>query len=239
MASGQDIISDHYTRLYDAGALSTRDLPLFDTLNRLSDRMRMRWKQDSGWLAFRGAAYCYDRLKEVPQRLLARWADARRKSGMLTVSELTEIAALNDTQLDSEDMAEGAWAIYGLNEWAWVQNRRCRDHWRLLTDLPAQLLDAVIGADGMALSDMPALREQQCIALLLAPQASGLQLRLQDFVGASLRVTLPKPEKIRDVQNGKSYDPMDYEPVFHYEYGDTSTRRKTREISPNGERSSG
>ena len=46
--------------------------------------MRLRWNKDGSWLQFRSTSYYDDRLKEVPNRLLARWAARRRQSGMIT-----------------------------------------------------------------------------------------------------------------------------------------------------------
>jgi hypothetical protein len=55
-ATGLPIVSDYYTRLYDPKAVSLSDRPLFEVLNQLTDRMRLRWNRDattaggSGWL---------------------------------------------------------------------------------------------------------------------------------------------------------------------------------------------
>ena len=48
--------------------------------------MRLRWRREAetraggAWLEFRSASFYDDRLKEVPNRLLDRWATARRQS---------------------------------------------------------------------------------------------------------------------------------------------------------------
>src|SRR5581483_4826440 len=81
------------------------------------------------WLQLRTTSYFNDRLKEVPNRLLNRWAASRRRNGALTVEDLVEIAQLTDAQLDSRTMAEGARLLYGLREWQLAGARR---HWRYL-----------------------------------------------------------------------------------------------------------
>jgi RNA polymerase sigma-70 factor (ECF subfamily) len=78
-ATGLPIVADYYTRLCKLPEVSVRDLPLFETLNRLSDAMRMRWRKEEDWLQFRSSSYYDDRLKEVPNRLLSRWMAARRQ----------------------------------------------------------------------------------------------------------------------------------------------------------------
>src|SRR5262249_35496959 len=116
-ATGLPIVADYYTRLFKPGAVAIRNQPLFDTLNQLADSMRLRWHNEGNWLKFRGTSYYDDRLKEVPNRLLARWAAARRQHGTLTFDDLVEIAQLSDAQLDARDMAEGARELFGLAEW--------------------------------------------------------------------------------------------------------------------------
>src|SRR5205807_1850093 len=94
----------------------------FPALNHLCDTMRLRWRKDapptSGgpavreagpWLQFRSVGYYHDRLKEVPNRLLTRWAAVRRQQGLLPLDDLCEIAQLSDAQpLESPDELAGA-----------------------------------------------------------------------------------------------------------------------------------
>ena len=64
--------------------------------------MRLRWTRDSApgagsgeaWLQFRSASFFHDRLKEVPNRLLERWAESRKRNGALTLDDLIEIAGV-------------------------------------------------------------------------------------------------------------------------------------------------
>src|SRR5438876_339306 len=77
-------------------------------LSQLCDTLRLRWNRDGDWLQFRSTSYYDDRLKEVPNRLLERWAAVRREHGLLRLEELVEIVQLSDAQLQGRDTAEGA-----------------------------------------------------------------------------------------------------------------------------------
>src|SRR5205085_735284 len=129
------IVADFYTQLYPADTVRVKDRPLFDALNRLADSMRLRWSKDGGWLQFRSASFYNDRLKEVPNRLLTRWAAARRERGTLLIDDLVEIAGLSDAQLDAASMADGAKELWGLEEWDLACNRGVRSHLRWMSGL--------------------------------------------------------------------------------------------------------
>jgi hypothetical protein len=91
-ATGLPIVADFYTRLYQPEDVSAENQPLFDALNQLADTMGLRWNKEGGWLQFRSTSFYDDRLKEVPNRLLARWTAARQKQGALSIDDLSEIA---------------------------------------------------------------------------------------------------------------------------------------------------
>src|SRR5262249_42444782 len=131
-ATGLPVVADHYTRLYQPETVSVRSTALFDVLNRLADEMRLRWNRDGDWLQFRSTSFYDDRLKEVPNRLLARWSVARRQHGALSLDELIEVAELPDPQLDAEGMAEGARECWGLKEWDLARNGNLRPQLRYL-----------------------------------------------------------------------------------------------------------
>jgi RNA polymerase sigma-70 factor (ECF subfamily) len=146
-ATGQPIISDYYTRLYEPQTVTARDTPLFDALNRLADTMRMRWNKETDWLQFRTASFYDDRLKEVPNRLLSRWVASRRQHGVLSLDDLCEIAELRDAQLDAGEMAEGARDYLGLAEWDLARDGLLRPHLRFLASLmPSQRQEATTAA---------------------------------------------------------------------------------------------
>jgi hypothetical protein len=123
-ATGLPLVADYYTRLYKPEAVSVRRRPISDGLNQICDEMRLRWRwearervSNTGWLQFRSASYYDDKLKEVPNRLLTRWAAVRRRNGYLPLEELVEIGQLTDAQLGSADVAAGAMECSGLAEW--------------------------------------------------------------------------------------------------------------------------
>src|SRR5207302_596420 len=87
------------------------------------------------WLQFRRVSYYHDRLKEVPNRLLACWSPARRKQGMLSLEDLVEIAQLPDEPLHAAEMADGARECWGLAEWDLVRNHMVLPNLRFLARL--------------------------------------------------------------------------------------------------------
>ena len=91
-----------------------------------------------------GTSYYDDRLKEVPNRPLERWAAARAQNGLLTLEELVEIAQLPDAQLQGADMAEGARECYGLAEWDLIRNHLVLPNLRYLAGFtPGQRQEAM------------------------------------------------------------------------------------------------
>jgi hypothetical protein len=190
-ATGLPIVSDYYTRLHKPEAVSSPNQPLFDALNRVADAMRMRWNKDGSWLQFRSASYYDDRLKEVPNRLLARWTASRRQHGVLTLDDFCEIAQLPDAQLDAEEMAKGASACFGLVEWDMARGL-LRQHLRFLAQLtPAQRQEAMSDR-GLVFPRMTLAQQQRFISLAIDSDDEPLQ-SLEELEGATLRVeyTLP------------------------------------------------
>jgi RNA polymerase sigma-70 factor (ECF subfamily) len=198
-ATGLPIVSDFYTRLYPMEKVSLKDRPLFDALNQLADTMRMRWHRDAGtaaareaWLQFRSASFYDDRRKEVPNRLLSRWAAARREHGILRLDDLVEIAGLPDAQLDASEMAEGARDWWGLVEWDLARKPQFRQHLRYLAALtPAQRQEAQTGA-GLPFSRMSLVQQQQFLALGFDPDSAPLQTP-EELADATLRVEYTQP----------------------------------------------
>jgi hypothetical protein len=171
-------------------------VPLFDALNQLCDTMRLHWTRETSgataWLQFRSASFFHDRLKEVPNRLLARWATSRKEHGSLSLDELIEIAQLPDAQLDATEMAEGAQQIWGLAEWGLARGHGMRPHLRFLaTASPAQR-QAATGPDGLAFTKMTLAQQQQFIALLSSGPGGrppgGPAPTLEELAGTALRV---------------------------------------------------
>jgi hypothetical protein len=193
-ATGLPVVSDYYTRLYKPEVVSISNQPLYDALNRLTDTMRLRWdkERDGGWLQFRSTSFYNDRIKEVPNRLLARWFASRRQHGVLTLDDLCEIAQLPDAQLDGAEMTVGARECYGLAEWGLPCDLSLRPHMRYLAGFtPAERQEAMSAA-GLPFTRMPLAQQQGFVARALIPEAGPLQ-SLDELAGAILRVDYSLP----------------------------------------------
>jgi hypothetical protein len=198
------IVADYYTHLYPAEAVSGQDQSLFDLLNQLADAMRLRWHKEAGtreagaWLQFRSASYYNDRLKEVPNRLLARWAASRRagtrlRVGSLTLDDLIEIAQLSDPQLDAASMAEGARELWGLEEWDLARGGIPRRHLRFLAMFTPAQRQLANSPGGLAFTQMSLAQQQQFISLAFAYGPQPPDVRLEDLAGANLQVRYSLP----------------------------------------------
>jgi RNA polymerase sigma-70 factor, ECF subfamily len=162
-ATGVPMISDFYTRLYKPEVASAKDRPLFDVLNDVGDAMRLRWRKNDTWLQFRSTTFYDDRRKEVPNRLLTRWATSRRQQGMLTLDELVEIAQLPDAELDGDEMAEGAKECWGLTEWDLARDGNLRPHLRFLASFTPQQRQEVLSTAGLPFTRMTLAQQKQFI----------------------------------------------------------------------------
>jgi hypothetical protein len=197
-ASGINVVADYYTRLYPISAVAVGDRTRFDALNHVADAMHLRWTKEGSWIQFRSTSFFHDRLKEVPNRLLARWAASRRQHGTLTLDDLIEIGQLTDAQLDARSMAEGARVLFGLVEWGLARNHGLRPHLRSLAALtPAQRQEASSPA-GLMFRRMALAQQQQFLALCFGsgnrhPQAASLQPGLDELAEASLRIDYMHP----------------------------------------------
>jgi hypothetical protein len=197
-ATGMPIVADYYTRLYAPSKVTVASQPLFHALNQVADEMRFRWNKEAGWLQFRSTSYYDDRLKEVPNRLLARWAQARSDAGGrqahegLTLEELVEIAGLTDAQLDGNDMAEGAKIGYGLAEWDLVRAWPMRPHLRYLATLSPTQRQETLTPGGLPFTRMTLAQQQRYLALAIDPNSEPLQ-SLEELAGATLRVDYTQP----------------------------------------------
>jgi hypothetical protein len=204
-AAGLPIISDFYTHLYSPGDLAVHDQTLFDALTLVADSMHLRWTRDGdtggestrsagnrSWLQFRSASYYDDRLKEVPNRLLSRWAAARRQRGTLSLDDLCEIVQLPDAPLDAAGPADGARAYSGLAEWDLARNHHLRPHLRFLAELASAQRQEAASPAGLAFSRMSLPQQQRYIALGLRFDEQPLQ-SLEELAGAMMRVVYTQP----------------------------------------------
>jgi hypothetical protein len=191
-ATGEDVIGDYFTRLFDASGVlpgPAAGEPLFDVLSRACDRARLRWRKgDDGWLGFRSVGFFNDRPKEVPNRFLEQWAEARRANhDVLPLDSLLDMAAvLSDAQLDASAMAEGAKTLYGLAEWDQVRSGNVRGSWRLVAGLTPKQRQRLLSA-GVGFSELT-VGQQQAFAreVFLDPSSPGAAL--EGLAAATLRV---------------------------------------------------
>ncbi|WP_309689897.1 hypothetical protein [Armatimonas sp.] len=161
-ATGKDVMGDYFTRLVPH---KNEKGPLFDVLARTCDPLRLRWAESDGWLTFRSTDFFNMRLKEVPGRLLEKWAAQRKTNASLTPDDLREISRLTDDQLDASSMREGAKALYGLEEWDWVSTSNVRPIWRFYDSLPTNLRTALTSEKGVGFSQLaPDARQKFILA---------------------------------------------------------------------------
>jgi hypothetical protein len=227
--TGRPIVADYYTRLFPPAEVSVRNLSLFDALSRLSDRMRLRWSKDGEWLQFRSTSYFSDRLKEVPNRLLARWAESRRQHGALTFDDLVEIAQLSDAQLDASGMAEGARAQFGLREWVHLRRRAIREHLRFLSEFtPDQRRQAQTPA-GLLFSRMTLAQQRGYLARAFHDRQNP---HLDDLASATLHVDYRLPGWFRWSPPGRWHG---YRPSLVRERTREAALQAARRIDPAAE----
>jgi hypothetical protein len=189
-ATGLPIVSDYYTRLYKPEEVSARGQVLAELLDRLADTMRVRWNKEGRWLQLRSATYYYDRLKEVPNRLLARWAAARRRQGSLSLEDLVEIAQLPDAQLDGAEMADGTKECFGLAEWELLRDGTLRSHVRFLGEFTPQQRQEAMTPAGLPFARMSLSQQQGFLSRTLNthPDDTKPLQSLDELAGAALRV---------------------------------------------------
>jgi RNA polymerase sigma-70 factor (ECF subfamily) len=199
-ATGRPIIADYYTRLYEPGRASVRGQTLFAALNQICDTMRLRWNRDGEWLQLRSASYYDDRLKEVPNRLLKRWAAVRRKHGFLRLEDLIEIAGLTDAQLAGAEMAEGAKACYGLAEWDLARHHLVLPGLRYLAGFTPEQRRKAERPEGLSFTEMSLAQQQGFLARRWPPKLMGTGTpnptvlpSLEELAGAVLRVDYSQP----------------------------------------------
>jgi hypothetical protein len=221
-ATGMNVISDYYSHIQDPSGMTVNDLRLYDALNGIGDRMRMRWTKQDGWLQFRTAMFYYDRPQEIPDRLLEDWRAARKRQGVLTPDDLTEIAQLPDAQLDSLWMAQGAEAIYGLQEWQVARNPQLRPHWRFMAGLSPEQRRAVSSEQGLAFESLTP--EQKFTFMELAYDGDANRPGFKHVTFGNLR--LLSVFGSHPVNEGASYAIMPSNPVLFIYTCNVSGERK-------------
>jgi hypothetical protein len=191
-ATGLPIVADFYTRLYPVASVTVQDRTRFEALNQLADTMRLRWQKEGDWLQLRSTSYYDDRLKEVPDRLLSRWAASRRQHGTLPLEDLLEIGQLSEAQLDASEMAEGARECFGLVEWDLARSQWLRSHLRYLATLTPAQRQVAMTPDGLPFSRLSLSQQQQLISHLGSRIGS-----LEELSGAVVRAEYLQPGAFR------------------------------------------
>jgi hypothetical protein len=191
-ATGLPMVADYYTHLHPPEELSVSDEPLFDAINRLADAINLRWTKDGEWLQFRSTRFFHDRRTEVPNRLLTRWAAARREKGCLTLHDLAEIAQLSDAQLDAVEMAKGAREQWGLAEWDLARNPMLRPHLRYLAGFTPAQRETAMSPAGLPFAEMSLAQQQQFLSFAFDEESDGIR-SLGGLEGATLRVEYVQP----------------------------------------------
>jgi hypothetical protein len=190
--TGLPIIADYYTRQHDLQAVTVEQASLFDALCRVGDRLGVRWHQDGNVVLCRSTSYFWDKLKEVPNRLVRRWqADAAQEGG-LPLRDLLEMASLSDPQLNSTVTAPGLRQCCDLEEWSLVgggEHRPMRPYARFLAALRADQLGKALSPQGLPLAGLTPDQQREWLAFRPAPRPEA-RLRVE-YVPAGSYVWVP------------------------------------------------
>src|SRR5205823_2605323 len=156
---------DFYTHLYPVGHVTVDRLPLFDALCKVADPMDVRWRKDGDFLACRSARFFWDRLQEVPNRYLQRWARDRDANDGLPMADFLEMAGMADSQLDAGAVAQGIERGWGLREWGWARSRTGRLDARCLALLTPEQLHQAQEPAGLRFRELSPMQQQAVIRL--------------------------------------------------------------------------
>ena len=206
---GLPIVADYYTRLYSLDSVQTPRLPLFEALCREGDALGVKWRKDGDFLLGRSSSYFWDKLKEVPRRLLDRWTkDAADENG-LPFDDFLEMAQCSDAALDSLRVGQGVWSCWKLEEWERVSVSRdgrrdsplsgvnFRGLARCLANFPPALRDRLMQSGGMNFRDLPPSAQQELVKApspwSAAPDALRDSQIHVDYVPAGRYVWNPPP----------------------------------------------
>jgi hypothetical protein len=121
--TGRNVIADYYTRVYPRSAFTAKEEKLLGLLNEAADALSSDWQSDGDFLRFRRFNYYSEREMDVPNRLLRKWADDRRRVGYMTLDDLAEAssAVSPDAQMH-QDLKRAILIKYGLDEWTLLPN---------------------------------------------------------------------------------------------------------------------
>jgi hypothetical protein len=213
------VIGDYFSRLHSPDNVTARSVTLFEGICRVSDRMRVRWSKEQGWLQFRSASFFNDRIKEVPNRLFEKWASARKQKGRLGVEELSEIASLTDAQLDSLQTGSVARALYGLSEFEMARSPQTRPHLRFFAGLGETPRKSALTNAGISFAQLPASEQQRFVNTVLSrARVSGITL---DQVSRARLTVEDDPERPVDSERPEEERPRKAPLRFTYRLPDS------------------
>ena len=115
--TGLPIIADFYSRLYPAPAFKAESITTFDALCQSADNLGYRCRKEGSFVLARSTSYFWDKLKEVPNRLLRHWKEDREAQSGLPLEDLVQMATLRQQQLDSTRGGAFIRHCWGLDEW--------------------------------------------------------------------------------------------------------------------------
>jgi hypothetical protein len=166
--TGLPIVADFYTHLYPLGQVTVERDTLYEALCTVGDALGVRWRKEGDFLLCRSANYFWDKLKEVPNRYLHRWAQDRNAKGGLPLEDFLEMATMTDQQLDSGPVAEGIQRAWGLPEWGWLSRHFSplhRYNARCLALLTSDQLRRTLEPAGLPFRELTPTQQQGLIRL--------------------------------------------------------------------------
>jgi hypothetical protein len=168
--TGMPIVADAYSRAYPTASVTVEKASLFDALCRATDEMRVRWQLDGDFLLGRSTSFFWDKVKEVPNRLLCHWSADRDRLGGLPVGALLEMGQLSDQQLDSQVVGGVVTHCWGLPEWDLLQKPggwfSARPWLRLLAALPPAQVRQAADPAGLPVKDLTPEAQRAVLGLM-------------------------------------------------------------------------
>jgi hypothetical protein len=153
-------VADFYSRLYPARKVTPPRGDLFDALCTAGDALGSRWIKEGDFILCRSTSYFWDRLKEVPHRLLQRWARDRKSTEGLPLADFLEMAALSDQQLSSTTVGEVIQHYWGLWEWQHLQHPDGRRRSRFVATLTPDQLQRAMQPTGIPLQALSPVQQE-------------------------------------------------------------------------------
>jgi hypothetical protein len=171
--TGLPIVADYFTRLYPQAKSVVPKATLFDALCKEGDLLGVRWKLEGELLLCRSTSFFWDKLKEVPNRLLLRWQASRREHGGLPLADLLEMATLSDQQLGSAKVAEAIQHCWSLPEWRFVgggplEQWGLRPHAQFMAQLTEAQRQRVLEPNGLPASALTPAQQRALFQLFEA-----------------------------------------------------------------------